>query len=74
MELLKYSPALSIPTVDNNQLTLVAQNLDIGYNSTPIIKDIHLHLSWGQTIALVGMNGSGTVSYTHLTLPTIYSV
>jgi len=59
MELLKNSPALLIPTVDDNRLTLVAQDLDIGYNSTPIITDIHLHLSWGQTIALVGMNGSG---------------
>jgi ABC-type Mn2+/Zn2+ transport system ATPase subunit len=59
MEHLTNFPLLSTATADNNQLILTAQDLVIGYNSTPIVKDIHLHLSCGQTIALVGMNGSG---------------
>ena len=35
-----------------------------------ILRDINLSISAAETVAIVGASGSGTVSYTHLTLPT----
>ena len=40
------------------------------YNRTVIIEDISLSYFYGAKIGVLGLNGSGTVSYTHLTLPT----
>ena len=36
--------------------------------------NVSLEFNSGKIYALLGENGAGTVSYTHLTLPTIYSV
>ena len=35
-----------------------------------ILKDISLSFFPGAKIGVLGLNGAGTVSYTHLTLPT----
>ena len=47
-------------------------NLQFGFNPNmpPLIEDFSLKLNPGNSVALVGGSGSGTVSYTHLTLPT----
>ena len=45
-----------------------------------VVKDLNLDIAEGEFITMLGPSGSGkttclmTVSYTHLTLPTIYSV
>ena len=39
-----------------------------------VLDGISLKLEGGRVYGLKGKNGSGTVSYTHLTLPTICSV
>ena len=54
------------------------------YKNHEILKNIDLDLRAGERIAVLGESGSGkstllrciagSVSYTHLTLPTIYSV
>ena len=51
-------------------------------NNVHALKDINLSVEKGDFFALLGPNGAGkstaigiiSVSYTHLTLPTIYSV
>ena len=60
------------------------QNLTIEFNrNIEVVKNINLDVIKGKTTAIVGESGSGktlsalsilTVSYTHLTLPTICSV
>ena len=44
------------------------------YDDFHVLKDIDLSVDKGQKIVICGPSGSGTVSYTHLTLPTISSV
>ena len=38
---------------------VVAQNLDIGYQGEVIVPDVNFQLTCGQSLALVGINGSG---------------
>ena len=38
------------------------------------VNDVSLEVAKGSTLGVIGRNGSGTVSYTHLTLPTILLV
>ena len=38
------------------------------------VQNINIEIERGHTLGIVGRNGSGTVSYTHLTLPTILLV
>ena len=38
------------------------------------LDNVSLSIRRGEFVLIVGSSGSGTVSYTHLTLPTIYSV
>ena len=45
-------------------------NLAVGYNGKALIHDICIGIEKGEIVTLIGPNGAGTVSYTHLTLPT----
>ena len=40
-------------------------------NDKPSVDDLNLDIKDGEFLVLVGPSGCGTVSYTHLTLPTI---
>ena len=43
-------------------------------NDVHALKGIDLNVESGDFFALLGPNGAGTVSYTHLTLPTMFEV
>ena len=49
-------------------------DMTVAYHRRPVLWDIDFDARPGKLTAIVGPNGSGTVSYTHLTLPTICSV
>ena len=40
------------------------------FGPAQIIKNLDLNIKKGERHAIIGPNGAGTVSYTHLTLPT----
>ena len=44
------------------------------YGGKQALDDVSFRAEQGKVTALIGPNGAGTVSYTHLTLPTICSV
>ena len=50
------------------------ENLTKTINNQMILEDISIDIEKGKLTSLIGPNGAGTVSYTHLTLPTICSV
>ena len=47
-------------------MRIQADQLCVDYNGTVALYDASLHLPAGCICGLVGMNGAGTVSYTHL--------
>ena len=53
---------------------LSIDGLRVSVEDTEIIKGLSLNIRIGEIHAIMGRNGSGTVSYTHLTLPTILRV
>ena len=53
---------------------LKIENLKTSIGEVEILKGVDLEIKPGELHAVMGPNGSGTVSYTHLTLPTICSV
>ena len=61
-----------------NKETIHIENLSIGYpgkGDVKVVADgICAGINSGELTCLLGANGVGTVSYTHLTLPTIDSV
>ena len=42
----------------------------LGGNKVEALKNVNFSVSEGEYVAIMGESGSGTVSYTHLTLPT----
>ena len=46
-------------------------NIDKTFQNIHAIDHVTASISEGMIFGLVGSNGAGTVSYTHLTLPTI---
>ena len=40
------------------------------FDGQEVLKDISIHVDEGEVLSIIGPSGSGTVSYTHLTLPT----
>ena len=57
-----------------NEIHLTIKGLNAGYGKMEILHNFDLFVNKAQSLCLIGPNGAGTVSYTHLTLPTIYSV
>ena len=60
-------------TVKSNDIVLL-QNIKKDYGQgkvvTEALRGVDLKLAKGDFTAMMGPSGSGTVSYTHLTLPT----
>ena len=46
------------------------QGVSKRFGGTQAVDDVTLDVHAGEVLALLGENGAGTVSYTHLTLPT----
>ena len=49
---------------------LEIKKLNVSVEENKILNDLTLSIKTGEVHAIMGPNGSGTVSYTHLTLPT----
>ena len=49
----------------------VAKNIIKNFGGIKALNNLNFEVSRGEVMGLVGDNGAGTVSYTHLTLPTI---
>ena len=60
--------------------SLIAKGLHKKYGSRMVVNNVDISVNRNEVVGLLGPNGAGktttfyTVSYTHLTLPTIYSV
>ena len=70
------SSATSIHSKKNNIIEVVPEAAELGYVGIPdkINREILLNIVKENKIPIISPLGLGTVSYTHLTLPTIYSV
>ena len=53
---------------------LDVKDLTINYDNHPAVDNISFDVKQGDCLGIVGPNGAGTVSYTHLPLPTILLV
>ena len=49
-------------------------NVSRTFGAIQALKEANFEINEGEIMGLVGENGAGTVSYTHLTLPTILLV
>ena len=47
-----------------------AENVNVYYGSKQALFDVSIDIAEKEVTALIGPSGCGTVSYTHLTLPT----
>ena len=56
--------------LSGSNLHLQIKNLSAGYGKMEILHNFDLLVDKAQSLCLIGPNGAGTVSYTHLTLPT----
>ena len=60
--------------MSKTELAITFQNVNKWFDDFQVLKDINLDIKVGEKIVICGPSGSGTVSYTHLTLPTILLV
>ena len=51
-------------------MSIDVERLSFSYGAHPVLRDVSFRAEPGQLVAVLGPNGAGTVSYTHLTLPT----
>ena len=59
-----------LDTMVDGDALLTIDALRAGYGKMEILHEFTLRVGRGQSLCLIGPNGAGTVSYTHLTLPT----
>ena len=45
-------------------------NVEKWYGTNHVVKNMNINIAEGEFLTLLGPSGCGTVSYTHLTLPT----
>ena len=57
-----------------NNIKIKSKNLNVYYGDKQALFDVNLDLNEKEVTALIGPSGCGTLSYTHLTLPTILLV
>lgn len=68
------TPGLQVSTKGENQDfrgDIEFRNLNFGYNGTPVLRDIDLHIPSGSSLAIVGPTGSGKTTLVSL-IPRIY--
>ena len=53
-----------------SEYILDVTDVDKNFGGLRALSDINLRVKEGTVHAIIGPNGAGTVSYTHLTLPT----
>ena len=46
------------------------KSFEMGGETLTVLKGLDVEIQSGERVAVLGQSGSGTVSYTHLTLPT----
>ena len=51
-------------------MNLTIHNVSLSIKGRLIVNDVSITVNPGEVVGLMGPNGAGTVSYTHLTLPT----
>mgnify|MGYP002039173294 CR=1 FL=1 len=49
---------------------LKLENVKVSYGAIEAVKGVSLEVGAGEVVTIIGANGAGTVSYTHLKLPT----
>ena len=63
-------------TPENNRadILLSVVHITLSFGGVRALEDINFDIRKKEIFAIIGPNGAGTVSYTHLTLPTILLV
>ena len=57
-------------TASNDEVMIEAHQLSKFYGEFAATRNVNFQIKRGEVVAFLGPNGAGTVSYTHLTLPT----
>ena len=71
--MIELSDVSKVFTLTKDQRKIVGES-ELRPKSFTAVDSISFKCETGSVFALIGPNGSGTVSYTHLTLPTSYLV
>lgn len=61
---IKNSPTAKELVIQEGEITF--ENVDFRYEENEVLKNINLHISSGETLALVGLSGAGKSTLTHL--------
>ena len=59
---------------EESKMVLRTEDLVKKYGKRTVVSHVSINVKQGEIVGLLGPNGAGTVSYTHLTLPTILLV
>ena len=60
----------SMPSDTSNRLALEVEGVSHAFGARPALDAVGFAIKPSRFCVLLGLNGAGTVSYTHLTLPT----